>query len=128
MTFERVFNHIVDLCPHLMPKNTYCIYEWLAAGYDPEKDIIPAVDYATRNGVRCIQAFSYFTGAIRKFHAKRLQQPPEQTIERSQEEKDAIRARNIRWHRERGITTTSVGIQDYQWLEHYEKEHGPISL
>ena len=116
--FGRVYDYITDKCPQLAPKTTHIIHEWIAQGYDPEKDIIPAVDAATKHGALRIHSFSYFSGYIRSQNERRSKAKPP---ERTQEEKDAIRAKNIRWHRDKGLTTTRVGLQDFDWLDEYDR-------
>jgi hypothetical protein len=127
MSFERIYSYIISRVPFLgaNAKNPSIITEWLASGYDTDKDIIPAVDFVCKRGVNTIKGFGWFTGAIRWQHQKRIEaqyKPKEKT----QAEADAIRANNIRWHKDRGITSTKVGPQDFAWLEQYErkKENG----
>lgn len=119
MTFQRIHTYITDRVPQLMPKYNYTIYEWLACGYDVDKDILPAIDHVCKKGTRNIYTFNWFTSAIKWHHAKRLQKP--EIKEAPKEQRDEIRAKNIRWHRDRGICSTSIGPQDYAWLDNYER-------
>ncbi len=70
--FQRIFDPIIMQAPQLAPKNTYCIHEWLAAGYDIDKDILPAIEEACKLGTRSIFSFSFFAGFIKRMHTKRL--------------------------------------------------------
>lgn len=127
MTFQRVYEYGILKAPQLAPRNTHCIHEWLSYGYDPEKDIIPAIDIATKAGSRTIQSWSYFTGLIRTMNDRRIKQE-NKPIQCTPAESEAKRAEKIRWFRDRGLTSTSIGPNDYAWLEQYEKEHGPIAI
>jgi len=120
MSFKRVFEHGCSKCPQLMPKNTHVIREWLAAGYDAEKDIIPAIDYKVKFGARTIQSWGFFTHAIQYQHEKRLKaqiqaKAPEPTKEQLMKSLAWKRARN-------GFLTDS----QEQSLKQWEAEHGPL--
>lgn len=125
--FQIIFDHGCKRVPQLMPKATYAVYEWIAEGYDPEKDVIPAIDSATEKTRQPIKSWSYFTGWIKKHHETRIKLAAQPKVQ-SQAEKDASKAKNIKWHQDRGISSLQVGPQDYEWLQRYEKEHGPIAI
>lgn len=123
--FGKVYDYITDRCPQLAVKNTRLIQEWLFENYDPELDIIPAINECTKYGGKTIQSYAFFHEAIKRQHEKRISAPvksPEQT----QSEKEADRAKNLRWMRDKKIVTTKYGPQDYAWLEQYEQKHGRI--
>lgn len=121
MTFERIYSYAAEKAPQLAARNTHVIHEWLASGYNVEKDIIPAIDKAIRGGARTIQSFSYFSGFIRSNNEKRLKDEIKPK-EVSKQEKDELRAKNIRWHRDKGVSSTSIGPSDFRWLEQYEQK------
>lgn len=124
MTFERIYGHITDLAPQLAPKNTYVIHEWLASGYDTEKDIIPAIDIACKKGTRTIQSFAFFTGFIKRKHTERLQQAamPKPV---DPEQQQALTAKVIAWKRQRGMFIPSY---DEELLNQYEAKHGRVEI
>lgn len=117
MTFERIYSYIVDKVPQLAPKGTYCIHEWLACGYDPELDVIPAVDIVCKKGTRSIAGFGWFTNAIRWCHERRLKeaQKPKEIPAQNKEER---RAATIKIKQRVGIF---VSDSELGWLESYEK-------
>lgn len=125
--FQTVYDYGVGKAPQLAPKNTMAIHEWIAAGYDPERDILPAINEACKRGSRTIQGWHYFTGFIRTLNEKRVKGAKKQP-EYTKEEKEALRAKNVAWHRQKGLTTTFVGLQDFDWLEGYEKKHGRVEI
>lgn len=127
MTFERVYKHITEVCPRLgaTGRDPRIIYEWLAAGFDIEKDIIPAVNWLSKKSPDSVNNFYKFTGAIKAFHSKRIAidcKPRELT----QAEKDAYKAKALRFMKDRGVQSTKVGPQDFEWLAQYEKDHGRV--
>lgn len=127
MTFKLIYEHGIDKAPQLAPKYNHTIHEWLQAGYDPEKDIIPAIDYCTKNGSKDIGSWARFTGAIKAFHARRLREentPEEVTLEES----DKKRADKLRWIRDNGLHLSGVTSQDFEWLEAYEKQKSPTRV
>lgn len=119
MTFERIYTHVIEKAGQLAPRNTHAIREWLAAGYDVEQDIIPAIDACLKRGGRTIFSWGFFTHSIQMQHEKRLKSIKQD--DRPQHVKDEARAKNIRWMRDMGI----AGIQDLDWLTAYEKEKSP---
>jgi hypothetical protein len=117
MSFQRVYEHITwnKHCPQLAPKNTRAISEWIAAGYDTDKDIIPAINEALKHGGRTIFSFGYFTGFIRKKHEARIKedaQPKEVTPQR--------RAEVAAWKRKRDMQ------YEKDFLDQYEQQNGRI--
>lgn len=47
-------------------------------------------------------------------------------FEKSQEEKDKLRAKNLLWKKQRGVITLNNSLSDNLWLEKYEKENPEI--
>lgn len=74
--FQRVFDHGASLLRDLEVKNTSTIHQWLNAGCDVEKDIIPTI---TRLASRKPGNWGYFTNAIMDAKATRERPPPEGT-------------------------------------------------
>jgi hypothetical protein len=104
VTFQLVYEHIIDKAPHLAAKNTHVIHEWLAKGYDPVKDIIPAIDHATKHGTVAIHSFAYFTGYIRVTNEKRIKAEvtaPKQPLSQQQ------RYDTFKWKQDRGMFLTT---------------------
>lgn len=118
--FQRIFDHAVAKCPRISAMHTGCVHEWLNKGYDTEKDIIPAIDEATKSGGNHIKYFTFFDGFIRKRNEDRIKQA-HKPLDRNQTEIDATRAKRLRWLKDSGIKVTGVNQQDYAWLEQYEK-------
>lgn len=115
MSFERIYTHVCDKAPQLAPRNTHAVREWLAAGYDVEKDIIPAIDAVLKRGGRTIFSWGFFTHAIQSHHEKRVKE--QRNEQKPQSEKDAIRAKNVQWLIEKGL----AGIQDIEWFNNYRE-------
>jgi hypothetical protein len=111
----------------LAMKDISTVYVWTSAGASIELDILPTMKRIMDKKTG-IGAFKYFTNAILEAMQKRLiaVKLATSTKELTQVEKDATRAKNIAWHRDRGICTTNVGPQDYAWLKHYEVKHGAV--
>jgi uncharacterized protein YdaU (DUF1376 family) len=129
--FEKCFSTGLDLFPHLAAKDSSIIRSWLNGGCDPELDVIPTLK--RYEGRRDIGSWNYFTNPVTKAMNDRTAPLPDipagpkppSLPELSQEERDAKRADTIRWAKKNGVTTTSIGPQDYKWLEEYErKERG----
>lgn len=122
--FGQIYDYITDnkRCPQLATGNTRIIQEWMLAGYDFEKDIKPAVDHCTRYGGRTIKGYGFFHTAVQKNYEARMSAP--KPIEQTQAEKDASRAKHLRWVKDKDLKLTSVGPRDFVWLEQYEQQHG----
>lgn len=124
MTFQRIYEHTIEKAPQLAPRNTHVIHEWLVQGYDVEKDIIPAIDQATKNGAKAIHSFAYFSGYIRSNNEKRIKEelkPKELTVQ----EQEAARAKSV------ALMTRKYGHckpTDEIWLERYEQIHGRVEV
>lgn len=56
-------------------RNVATVEAWLAAGYDPQQDIYPAVVKALPTAPEAIGHFAYFTAAIDRKHAARISPP-----------------------------------------------------
>lgn len=114
--------------PALAMKDLSTVHMWLDEGADMELDILPSmtqmIDYKQRRH-QSIGSFSYFTNAIRTATDRRTI-VASKTVVKSQEEKDLARAKNIKWHQIRGITTIKCGLQDFDWLEKYEEINGEV--
>lgn len=123
--FQSIYETIIAKAPQLAPKSTYAIHEWLAAGYDLEKDILPAVEETLKRGTLSIKSFAFFTMNIQRKNEQRIKAKT-LVIDRTQQELDAIRAKAIKWHQKRGLVTTRIGHQDYDWLAKYEQKHGEV--
>lgn len=121
MTFERIYTFIIDRAPQLAAKNTHAIREWMAKGYDPEKDIIPAIEWSCKRGTASIYSFNFFSGSILKTHEARIkeQNTPKEVVSA---DKAAKRAEKIRWCIDRGLHSTAIGPADLAWLANYEKQ------
>jgi hypothetical protein len=123
MTFELIFTYITDLCPQLATKNTYAINEWLKSGYNTEKDIIPAIDRATKRGTRSIYSFNFFTPQIRAGHEARIKEQSK-PIEIPSAERDRIKAINIAFV----IRKCGKNLPNEEaWLKRYEEVNGRIA-
>ncbi len=118
MTFKRIYEYAIDKAPQLAPRNTHIIHEWLAKGYDAEKDIIPAIEQATKHGANAIHSFAYFSGYINKNHEKRIKEA-HKPIELTAEQRNAMRAKTIAIKQRAGIY---VPDSDLAWLQHYQGE------
>lgn len=57
-------------------RNLATVEAWLTAGYDPERDIYPAVAAVVDAAKDEIGCFKYFTKAIGRYHAERTAPPP----------------------------------------------------
>ncbi len=123
MTFERIYSHIIEKVPQLAPRTTYTIYEWIAAGYNTEKDIIPAIDFVCKKGTKQIKAFGWFTHTIQWMHEKRVKEQLKPKEPNDQERK-TIRAQALAFHRKIG---RYIPIYDREFLDNYEKENGVIA-
>lgn len=98
---------------------------WIAQGCDMMLDVLPVMEEIMKKK-STITTYSYFTNAVLAARDKRIvlkKKPAEQ--EKTQEEKDAARAQNIQWHKDRGIVSTRIGPQDYAWLDAYENKKAP---
>ena len=122
-SFEKVYTFAIGKCPQLAPKNTHAIHEWLANGFDPDADIIPAIEHSTRHGARTIQSFNYFTGSIRATNERRIKEQA-RPVEQDPASKDASRAAKLRWIRDSGISSSFVSQSDFDWLRRYEEANG----
>lgn len=125
MTFERVYTYITNLCPQLAAKNTFIIQEWLTK-YDTEKDIIPAIDIATKRGTNSIYSFNFFTAQIQKKNEARIKEQA-QPKELPNPEKDARKAEKIRWLIEKNIASTALSQSDIEWFNKYEETHNRLA-
>ena len=56
-------------------RNLATVEAWLSAGYDPERDIRPAVAAVMGAAKDAIGSFAYFTKAIGRHHAERTAPP-----------------------------------------------------
>lgn len=124
-SFGRIYKHIVEHAPQLATRNTQIIYEWIASGYDVEKDIVPAIDRCVKHGTKSIYSFGFFSGSIRSEHEKRIKEEIK-PAEYTKEELDIARAKSLRWQLNKGIHTTTTGPQDFKWLEQFELKNGRI--
>lgn len=115
MTFKTVYDYITDKCPQLAPKNTYVIHEWLANGYDAEKDVIPAVDESTKRGTTSIFSFNFFTHAIKQNNAKRVIES-----KRLKEVPTEQRAKVNAWKRKMDMP------YEAEFLNNYEQQNGRV--
>lgn len=114
----------------LCTRDISTIYAWINYGCDVELDILPAMAEIIKRrppNKPKINSFSYFSNAIYEAFAKRTI-IKEKTAEPSQEQKDNARAKNIKWHKVRNLTTIKIGLKDFDWLERYEKQHGEVKL
>lgn len=93
--FETVYRYATDKCPQLAPKNTFIVHEWIKTGYDPELDILPAIENACRKGTGTIMSFAYFDGFIRTQHEKRLKSESQAPIQHDRERLLRYRSRGI---------------------------------
>lgn len=124
MSFERIYSHIIERAPHLAPKNTYAIWEWLSSGFDTDKDILPTIDFVCKRGVNNIKGFGWFTMPIKQAHQKRI---TSQATQSPKTESDAQKAKRIAWHRKTGIQSAHFGGEkDLLWLENYEQQNGRV--
>lgn len=57
-------------------RNLSTVEAWLTAGYDPERDIYPAVAAVVTAAKEPIGSFKYFTAPIGRYHADRMAPPP----------------------------------------------------
>lgn len=57
-------------------RNLATVEAWLTAGYDPERDIYPAVVAVVDTAKEPIGSFKYFTQPIGRHHARRIAPPP----------------------------------------------------
>jgi hypothetical protein len=125
---SEVIDLALDYNPNLAMADLGTIRMWVAEGCTVKDDILPVMKrvMAKKKG---ITVFKYFTTPILESRDKRLVKAtiakPE---EKTQAEKDAIRAKNLRWHRDRGICSTSVGPADYKWLEAYDSKENPRTV
>ena len=129
MNIEPILTNLLEYNANLAARDISTPYIWINAGCDIEQDILPTIKeiIKRRNPAQPkIATFSYFTNAVLSARDKRLL-PVLNKKEPTQEEKDTHRANNIRWHKERGITTINVGLQDFDWLETYEQKHGGLT-
>lgn len=122
MTFERIYKHITEKCARLgaSARNPIIINEWLSAGYDTDKDIIPAIDWLIKVSPEPINSFYRFTGPIKKFHAKRIveKSKPREATELEKAKGVAFRIRKL----------NQCIPHDERWLERYEAEHGEVVI
>lgn len=130
MNIGPVIDFALEYNPSLALRDISTIYMWLNEGCEIDKDILPIMREITEKRAKGrkdkITTFSYFTNSVRAARDKRLIAPiaNDKLKVPSPEERDAHRAQNIRWHKDRGLTTARVGTQDYDWLERYEQTHG----
>lgn len=130
MNISPVIDFALQYNPMLCTRDISTIFAWLNYGCDIELDILPTMKEIIKRrspNKTKINSFSYFSNAIYEAFAKRTV-IADKIKEPSKEEKNAIRAKNVKWHKVRGLTTTRVGLQDFTWLESYEKQHGEVIL
>ena len=128
MNIEPILKVLLDYNPLLATRDISTPYVWLNAGCDMEKDILTTIQeiIKRRNPSQPkISTFSYFTNAALSARDKRLS-PVLNKKEPTQEERDAIRAKSLRWKKDKGIITASTGPQDFVWLAKYEADHGRV--
>lgn len=56
-------------------RNVATVERWLGLGYDPDRDIVPAVAAAVSSAKDEIGCFEYFSKAIKRHHVKRIAPP-----------------------------------------------------
>lgn len=125
--FQRIYETIISKAPQLAAKSTHCVNEWLASGYDLEKEIIPAIEDSLKKGSHSIYSFGFFTSGIKRMNESRIK-AVNKPVAHTKEEVDSLRAKNIKWHKVRGLCTLQVGPQDYEWLDQYEQKHGEVQV
>lgn len=125
MTFERIYTLITDYAPQLAVKNTHVIHEWVAKGYDAEKDILPTIERLAKTGLKTVYSFNFFTCHIARANEKRIKE--ETTRIQPDEEKDAKRAEKIQWCIDKGLSTTALSKSDVEWLKQYKERKGAIA-
>lgn len=126
MNIEPVIKLLLDYNENLGMRDIGTPYLWLNSGCDMEKDILPTIKeiIKRRNPTKPkISTFSYFTNAILSARDRRSM-PVLNKKEPTTEEKEAARAKTLRWAKDKGIQTTSYGPRDFAWLEQYEQTHG----
>lgn len=119
---EPILKLLLDYNQALAMRDISTPYIWINSGCDIEQDIMPTIKeiLKRRNPAQSkIATFSYFTNAVLSARDKR-NSPVLNKKEPTKEESDAVRAANIRWHKDRNLTTTKVGRQDFEWLEKYD--------
>lgn len=127
-SIEPILTLLLDYNPSLATRDISIPYVWLNAGCDIEKDILPIIKEIIKRRSPAkpkISTFSYFTNAVLSARDRRLM-PVLNKVEKTQDEQDALRAKNIRWHKDKGLRTTKVGGQDFEWLAQYESKHGRV--
>jgi len=128
MSIAPVIDFALTYNPMLATRDLSTIFAWINYGCDIEKDILPTMKEIIKRRPPAkpkISSFSYFSNAIYESFTKRTV-VAEKTKEKTQEEMDALRAKNLQWKKDRGIMTSSHGAQDYAWLEQYKQQHGGI--
>lgn len=129
-----VIDFALEYNPNLAFSDLQTIHMWLNEGCDIELDILPIMREITERRSKQkadkISTFSYFTNSVRGARDKRIIAPVAEARakEPTQAERDAMKALNVKWHKLKGITTTRVGLQDFDWLKRYENEHGEVVL
>lgn len=135
MDIKPVLNFALEYNPFLAMRDISTVHMWVNEGCDVEKDILATLKEVTERRHKMpnkdkISTFSYFSSMVRAARDKRLITSifTEKTKQPTAEEKQLARLRNIKWHKQRGLTNTRVGLQDFAILETYEKQHGEISI
>lgn len=121
--FQRIYDRVSKEAPALCMKSFHPIHEWIAQGYDIEKDIMPAIDDSLKYGGKSIYSWNFFTSSIKKRHEQRLKVPVE-----VKQVTDEQRAKSIKWVRSRNICTTGITDADYRWLDQYELKNGEVQI
>lgn len=136
--FEVIYKHITEKCDKLgaSARNPTIINDWIASGYDTEKDIIPAIDWLLKvSPPSSITSFYRFTGPIRKFHMRRIQEQSKPKELTAQERLSGL-ARTWAWTRQNNPDQYEVGwvslsgrdVRAKKFLEQYEQEHGRVEI
>lgn len=73
--FQRIFDHGVSLIRDLETKDTSHIHQWINAGCDADKDILPTITRIAKLGRA--ETWKYFTKAIMDAKATRQKPPPQ---------------------------------------------------
>lgn len=116
---SKIIDLALDYNPMLATADISTPRMWVNAGCDIELDIIHVMEniMSRKKG---ISSFSYFTNPIMTARDKR--KAVEATTQRPQSEKDAVRAKNMRWIIDTGINASAISPADYEWLEQYERK------
>lgn len=122
--FQKCFarlSEIIDLerDAYRAVQATRYINDWLAAGIDPDLDIIPAINKVRAHTSQVITSPGYFDKAIKRAHGERI------GSSEAKAETARLRAQGFAWKRARDLFLTS---QELAELSHYEQQHGTIEV